>query len=66
MNKEELTKKEIEGLKWVIDSIKSRNEDSGELSFLYYQLHELEKELERKTNKEMGNENDITKVFDYT
>lgn len=45
MNKQELIKKEIEGLKWVIDSIKSRNEDSDELSFLYYQLHELEKEL---------------------
>lgn len=50
MNKEELIKKEIEGLKWVIDSIKSRNEDSGELSFLYYQLHELEKELQGQQN----------------
>lgn len=48
MNNEELIKKEIEGLKWVIDSIKSRNEDSDELSFLYYQLHELEKELQQK------------------
>lgn len=45
MNKEQL-QKQIEVLKVEINSIKSRNEDSGELSFLYYQLHELEKELE--------------------
>ena len=47
MNKEEL-QKQIEVLKAEINSIKSRNEDSGELSFLYYQLHELEKELQQK------------------
>ena len=65
MSKEQL-QKQIEVLKSEIEVIKSHNEDSGELSFLYYQLHELEKELERSTNKEMGNGNDITKVFDYT
>lgn len=65
MNKEQL-QKQIEVLKSEIEVIKSHNEDSDELSFLYYQLHELENELERRTNKEMGNGNDITKVFDYT
>ena len=44
MSKEQL-QKQIASLKAEIDSIKSRNEDSGELSFLYYQLHELEREL---------------------
>ncbi len=44
MNKEQL-QKQIEVLKAEIEVIKSHNEDSSELSFLYYQLHELEKEL---------------------
>ena len=47
MNKEQL-KKQIEVLKAEINYIKSRNEDSDELSFLYYQLYELEKELQQK------------------
>lgn len=47
MNKEQL-QKQITSLKTEIEIIKSHNEDSGELSFLYYQLHELEKELQQK------------------
>lgn len=49
MNKEQL-KKQIEVLKSEIEVIKSHNEDSGELSFLYYQLRELEKELQGQQN----------------
>lgn len=44
-NDKEKLEKEIEYLKESIEFEKSINKDSGELSFLYYQLHELEKEL---------------------
>ena len=42
MNKE----KELESLKKEIKYIEDRNPYSGEWSFLYWQLYELEKELE--------------------
>lgn len=50
MNKEEL-KKEIEKVKESIETEKSFNSNSGNLSFLYYQLHELERELNKEEEK---------------
>lgn len=43
--KEELERK-IKYQKEMIEEIEKRNPNSGDLSFDYYQLHELEKELE--------------------
>ena len=51
-DKEKL-EKEIEYLKDSIKTEESINKDSGNLSFLYYQLHELEDEL-----KEINNANE--------
>ena len=50
MNKEEL-KKEIEKVKESIETEKNFNSNSGNLSFLYYQLHELREELGKKEGK---------------
>ena len=45
MRDKEVIKKEIEEQKRRIKLEESFNEDSGELSFLYWQLSQLEKEL---------------------
>lgn len=46
MRTREDIEKDIEKQRESIVLEKEFNEDSGELSFLYWQLHELEKELE--------------------
>lgn len=43
----EKIEKEIDSIKDSIKFEESINKDSGQLSFLYYQLRELESELER-------------------
>lgn len=44
--RKEKLEKDIESQREMIKSIQSRNPYSGDLSFDYYQLHEMEKELE--------------------
>lgn len=50
--------KEIEQLKKEIEIIKQHNPYSDELSFLYYQLHVLEKDL-KETENDKGKFNEI-------
>lgn len=50
MSKENI-KKEIDSLKEQIEVVEKRNSDNGNLSFLYWQLHELEKELKDMEGK---------------
>ena len=45
MRSREEIEKEIEEQKKTISTVEKFNEDSGELSFLYWQLSQLEKEL---------------------
>lgn len=48
--KREKIEREINGLKKIIEETRSRNADSGDLSFDYYQLSCLEKELKELEN----------------
>ena len=48
--------KDIEHQKEMIKLEKSFNDNSGELSFLYWQLYQLEKELENYEKKETKEE----------
>ena len=51
MSKEELLK-EIDYVKGQIEVTQKHNSNSGDLSFLYWQLHELEKDLKELEEKE--------------
>lgn len=52
MRTKEGIEKDIKHQKEMIELEKSFNKDSGELSFLYWQLSQLEKELENYEEKE--------------
>ena len=52
MRTKEGIEKDIKRQKEMIELEKKFNENSGELSFLYWQLDELEKELENYEEKE--------------